>query len=97
MRKRTRWKRAYPTIIRKRFHDDSEYMLGYFTVLKAWKCKTYDKNCKNYNDSHWFSKSMILIKTDDGRKYKIPFCPWSNTSNADTGELWSEEYNAHPW
>lgn len=97
MKKKTRMKRCYPTIIGKRFFDAGEYGLGYFTVIKAWKYKEYCSSAKLPNGSHWFSKEVILIRTDAGVKFKIPFCPWTKVVFADTGELWDKEFNNNPW
>ena len=94
---KTIWKRVYPTIIGKRFFDGGEYGLGYFTVVKAYRCKEYCKCALSPNGTHWFDKTMILIKTDTGLKYKIPFCPWARVTNAETGKWWSEDFNKNPW
>lgn len=97
MKLHTRWKRTYPNIIGKRFFDGGEYGLGFFTVIKAWKCKEYSDSALTPTDSHWFDKSMILIKTDSGLRYRIPFCPWTKIADAETGKCWSEYYNKMPW
>ena len=97
MKLHTRWKRKYPNIIGKRFFDGGEYGLGYFTVLKAWKCKVYNKASAFAPDgARWFDKEMILIKTDTGLKYKVPFCPWKKITDED-GKLWSKYFNEKPW
>lgn len=94
---KTMWKRVYPTIIGKRFFDGGEYGLGYFTVVKAYRCKEYCKGALSQNGTHWFDKAMILVKTDTGLKYKIPFCPWVRVTSAETGKWWSEDFNKNPW
>ena len=97
MKQHTRWKRVYPSIIGKRFFDGGEFGIGFFMVLKAWKCKEYSNCAITPDGSRWFSKELILIKTDAGIKYKIPFCPWLKIEDAVTGELWSKEYDSNPW
>ena len=95
MKNKTRWKRVYPNIIGKRFFDAGEYGLGFFTVLKAWTCKTYSKSAYALDGTQWFDTKMLLIKTDEGVKYKVPFCPWLDIYY---GTLkWSELYNENPW
>ena len=96
MKKRTRWKRCYPTIIGKEFFDGGEYGLGYFTVLKAWTCKTYSQAALFLDDTHWFPEQMILVRTRSGLKYKMPFCPWAKVVNSN-GKLWGEDYDKNPW
>ena len=97
MKQRTRWKRTHPNIIGKRFFDGGEYSLGYFTVLKAWKCKEYCKSATAPDNTHWFDKNMILIRTDTGLKYKIHYCPLAKITDAETGKWWSDYYNERPW
>lgn len=97
MKQHTRWKRKHPSIIGKRFFDAGEYGLGFFTVLKAWRCKEYSKSGVAPDDTHWFDKHMILIKTDSGLKYKIPYCPWAKVTDAKTGKWWDSYYNERPW
>lgn len=97
MKQHTHWKRKHPSIIGKRFFDAGEYGLGFFTVLKAWRCKEYSKNGVAPDDTHWFDKHMILIKTDSGLKYKIPYCPWAKVTDAKTGKWWDSYYNERPW
>lgn len=97
MKKRTRWKRAHPNIIGKRFFDAGEFGLGFFTVLKAWKCKEYCGSAFAPDGTRWFDKQMILIKTDSGIKYKIPYCPWIKLADAETGKAWDSYYNERPW
>jgi len=96
MKNRTRWKRVYPNIIGKRFFDEGEYGLGFFTVLKAWKCKKYSKSAYALNGTQWFDEYMILIKTNAGIKYKIPFCSWLNVYDRN-GIKWSKLFNENPW
>lgn len=97
MKKRTRWKRCYPTIIGKRFFDGGEFGIGFFTVLKAYKCKTFDSHCEMPDGSNWFPKHMIVIKTDEDLKYKIPYAPWLKIADAESGKLWSKYFDEHPW
>lgn len=94
---KTRWRRTYPNIIGKRFFDAGEYGLGFFTVTKAWKCQEYCRNATAHNGTHWFDKSMIEIVTSTGIKYRIPYCPWVNVVDAETGELWSKYFDEKPW
>ncbi len=97
MKNRTKWKRVYPNIIGKRFFDGGKYGLEFFTVLKAWKCKTYSKNALAPDGTQWFDERMILIKTDNGIKYKIPFCPWLDVYDAKGKINWGELFNENPW
>ena len=97
MKRRTRWKRYYPTIIGKRFFDGGEFGLGFFTVLKAYKCKTFDLHCETPDGSNWFPKRMIVIKTDEGLKYKMPYAPWLKIADAESGKLWCKHFDEHPW
>ena len=95
--KLTRWKRRYPNIIGKRFFDGGEYGLGYFTVLRAYSSKEHCKNAIAPDGTHVFDKAMIVVKTDSGYKFKIPYCPWLNVVDAETGKLWSSYFNEKPW
>lgn len=97
MRKHTRWKRIYPQIIGKRYFDAGEYSLSLFTVLKAWKCKEFCKNATAPDNTHWFDKTMILVETDTGLRYKIPYCPWAKVVSTETGKYWSDDYNTRPF
>lgn len=97
MKNKTRWKRVYPEIIGKRFFDGGEYGLGFFTVLKAWKCKIYVGTAYTSGMTQWFDARMILIKTDEGLKYKVPFCSWLNIYDKSGKTNWSELYNKKPW
>lgn len=97
MKTRTRWKRVYPNIIGKRFFDGGEYTLGFFTVLKAYKCKEYSKGAIALDNTHWFDKNMILIETDTGLRYKVPYCPWAKITDAQTGKWWDTYFNERPW
>lgn len=98
MTKRTRWKRCYPNIIGRRFFDAGEHGLGFFTVLKAYKCKTYSKVALAHDGSHWFNKAMIVVRTDEGCKYKIPYLPWlKDIEEADTHKRWDKFFDEQPW
>lgn len=76
MKKRTRWKRVYNPIIGVRFFDGGTYTLGFFTIEKLWSCKEYCKHMENADGSHWFDKTMMQVRTDEGLVYKMPFIPW---------------------
>lgn len=93
----TRWKRCYPTIVGKRFFDGGDYGMGFFTVIKAYKCKEYCKGALAPDMTNWFPEEMIVIKTDTGLRYKIPFCPWWRIIEADTNKKWEDFYNENPW
>ncbi len=99
MKNRTRWKRVRGlNILNKRFFDCGEYTLGFFTVLKAWRCKVYCRSALTPNGSHWFSKAKLLVKTDDGLKFIVPFIPWAKSiTSADGQKKWSEFYDEQPW
>ena len=97
MKNKTKWKRAYPDIIGKRFFDAGGYGLGFFTVIKAWKCKTYSESAIAPDGTQWFDERMILIQTDNGIKYKIPFCPWLDIFSENGKMHWGELFNKNPW
>ena len=97
MKLHTRWKRVYPNIIGERFFDGGDYGLGYFTILKAWKCKEYSKGAIAPDDTHWFNKAMVLIETDTGLKYKVPFFPWATVTEVSSQKKMSEYFNECPW
>lgn len=84
-------------IIGKRFFDAGEYGFCFFTVLKAWKCKIYSKSAVALDGSQWFDRKMILVKTDEGIKYKIPFCPWWDIYDENGTIKWGELFNESPW
>ena len=94
---KTRLKRKKPNIIGKKFFDNNIYGLGYFTVLKAWSCKEYCQSSFSPDGGHWIYRNIILIKTDSGIKYKIPYCPYLKIIEVDTGILWDKYYNYKPW
>ena len=72
--------------------------MGFFTVLKAYKCKKYDPHCEMPDGSNWFNEAMIVIKTDDGFKYKVPFIPWIKGVVEDkTNKRWHEFFDEEPW
>ena len=98
MKNKTMWRRCYPNIIGKEFYDGGEYGLGFFTVLKAWKCKEYCKSAEALDGTHWFDKRMILVKTDTGLKYKLPYLPWlKSIVEEKTRKKWIEFYDEQPW
>lgn len=92
MKKRTRWKRVYNPVIGVRFFDGGEYALGYFTIEKLWKCKTYSKGAIAADGSHWFDKEMMQIRTDSGLVYKMPFLPWMKVYD-NGGKSLADYYN----
>ena len=94
---RTRWKRVKVPICGQRFFDAGNYCLGFFTVLRAYKCEEYCKFALTPDHSHWFQKRMLVIKTDTGLKYKVPFFPWADVTTADGKDTMSELFNKHPW
>lgn len=97
MRLHTRWIRVNRiNILNKRFFDGGECGLGFFYIVKAYKCKEYCKNALALDYSHWFSKAMIVVKTDSGLIYKIPWCPWAKVYDSN-GKGLSEYYNEQPW
>lgn len=98
MKFRTRWKKVKNvSIIGERFFDVGEYTLGYFTVKAAYKCKEFCKGATAPNGTHWFDKSMIIIKTDSGIEYKVPFVPWAKVYSAVGRKEFYEFYNENPW
>lgn len=94
---RTRLKKVKTPIVGKRFFDGGEYGLGYFTVTAAYKFKEFCKGATTPNGSHWFDKGMIVVKTDNWTKYKIPFIPWAKVYTEDGEKSFSDCFNEHPW
>lgn len=95
--KRTRWKRIKNSaIIGIRFFTDECGLSGFFVIKKLWKCQVYNPCAENHNGSHWFDEAMMLIVTDDGRKFKMPFFPWLKAYD-DNEKSFSQYYNEHPW
>lgn len=93
----TRWKRVRGlNIIDKRFFDGAEYGLGYFHIVKVYKCKEYCKCALTWDYSNWFSKGMIVVKTDSGLTFKLPWCSWARVYDSN-GKTLSEYYNEQPW
>ena len=98
MKKYTRWKRVKRlNIIGARFFDAGEFGLGFFTIEKAYKCKEYCSCAIALDGTRWFDQQMIVVKTDSGIKYKLPFCPWLKIYSADGNKPLSEFYNEQPW
>lgn len=83
MKQRTKWKRVYNRIIGMRFFDAGEYSLGFFTIEKLWHCKEYSEHAVSPQNSHWFDKFMMQVRTDSGLVYKMPFIPCLNIGTAD--------------
>ena len=75
-KQKTRWRRVYNPIIGVRFSDGGEYGLGYFTIIKLWQCKEYCSCAAFIDDSHWFPKTKMRVRTDTGLVYDMPFFPW---------------------
>lgn len=93
----TRWKRVKGlSFIGIRFFTDDYGISGYFKVLKVWKCKSYHPYASNISGTHWFDKGMILIVTDDGRKFKIPYFPWMKAYD-DNEKPFSDYFDKYPW
>lgn len=92
MKLRTRWKRVYNPIIGMRFFDGAKYSLGFFTIEKLWQCKEFLEHAETADGSHWFNREMMQVKTDTGRVYKMPFCPWYEMyfGEKSIGELYDE-------
>ena len=98
MKVRTRWKRVKGiNILGKRFHDAGKYRLGFFTIEKAYKCKEYSSCVMALDGTHWFDNEMIVVRTDKGAVYKLPFCPWLKVYSADGQKALSEFYDEQPW
>lgn len=95
MKLRTRWKRVYNPIIGIRFFDCGEYSLGYFTIEKLWYCKEYNKHSLTPSHSISFDRMMMKVRTDTGRVYKMPFCPWFKFSTGD--KSLEDYYNENPY
>ena len=93
MKKRTRWKRVYNPIIGVRFFDGGNYRLGYFTIEKLWKCKSYNANAETVAGSHWFDEYRMKVRTDEGLVYKMPFCPWMKAYDSSGKKSLSDYYN----
>ena len=98
-RKRTRWKRCKSkAFIGKRFFDGGEYGLGYFTILKLFRCKEYTPGATALDGTHWFTETLAVIKTDSGITYRVPFIPWAKmVVAADSGEAINHIYDRHPF
>ena len=96
MKQRTKWKRVYNPIIGMRFFDGGDYSLGYFTIEKLWICKEYCKHATTPDNSHWFTKRMMQVRTDSGLVYKMPFVPWLKIFTADGKKSLSDLYNENP-
>lgn len=95
MKKRTRWKRIYNTVIGVRFFDVGKYNLGYFTIEKLWWCQIHSKSAKNLNGSHWFwfDQIMMQVRTNDGLVYKMPFFPWMDVYDESGKKSLADYYN----
>lgn len=96
MKQITRWKRVYNPIIGMRFFDGGDYSLGFFTIEKLWVCEEYCKHATTPDNSHWFSKRMMQVRTDSGLVYKMPFVPWLKIFTADGKKALSDLYNENP-
>ena len=94
IRKRTKWKRVYNPIIGLRCFDANTYGLGYFTIVKLYQCEQFNPHAETFNYSHWFEQEMMVIKTDYGLTYKLPFKPYLDIQVGDI--TLAEFYNIHP-
>lgn len=96
MKQITRWKRVYNPIMGMRFFDSGDLSLGFFTIEKLWSCKEYCKHAVAPDNSHWFTRCMMQVRTDSGLVYKMPFFPWLNVSTVDDNKKLSDLYNKNP-
>ena len=94
IRKRTKWKRVYNPIIGLRCFDTNTYGLGYFTIVKLYQCEQFNLHAETPNYSHWFEREMMVVKTDSGLTYKLPFEPYLDIRVSDI--TLAEFYNKHP-
>ena len=99
MSRHTEWVRVYPEkFIGKRFFDSGNYGFGgFFTIIEAYCCKVYCKYAVAHDGTHWFERRMIVVKTDDGLTYRVPFLPWWEIYTYDGKVRWSDLYDAAPW
>lgn len=98
MKLHTRWKRVKnKNILGQRFFDGGEFGLGFFTIEKAYKCKEYSSCAIAPNGTRWFDVGMIVVRTDNGLVYKLPFCPWLKVYSADGNKALSKFYDEQPW
>ena len=99
MKTRTRWRKIKSAnILGKSFTDYGEYGLGNFTIKKIYKCKVYVKYAMTPTHSHWFDKERAVVVTEQGIKYKLPFCPYLKyIKEVGTQKSLGEYYNEHPW
>ncbi len=95
--KHTHWKKVKNcNLIGKRFFEYGDYGIsGYFTVIKAYKCREYFDYMTDEAD--WFHSTMVIIKTDSGLKYKVPFFPWAKVTTEDGKTKLCDLYERCPW
>lgn len=96
MKLHTRWKRVYNPIIGVRFFDGGDYRLGFFTIEKLWQCKEYCKGALYHDNTNWFPKHMMKVRTDTGLVYKMPFMPWMNAYDEKGKKSIADYYNKCP-
>lgn len=70
MRNRTKWKKEKNKIVGKQCFNQE---IGIFTIRKIQKCKEYCSSAFNLDGSRWFEVQRVFIKTENGRKYIIPY------------------------
>lgn len=93
----TKWRRVRGlNILGTRFYDGGQYGLGSFVIEKAYKCKEYSKSALAHDYTHWFDVRKIIVKTEGGLRYSIPWCSWLNAYDCNNMRL-SDYYNAQPW
>lgn len=84
MKTKTRWKRIKLDIIGQRCFNEE---LGFFTIKKIWECKEYCKNAITPDGSHWFEARKVLVVTDNGLKYTVPYLWLIFNSTDESGKL----------
>ncbi len=97
MKLKTRWKRVYNPIIGIRFFDGGDYSLGYFKIIKLWSCLEYCGCAETADGSHWFPKTRMLVKTDTGLAYKMPFFPWMKAYDSAGQKSIADYYNINSY
>lgn len=70
MKRKTRWKRIKLDIIGQKCFNEE---FGFFTIKKIWECKEYFKSAITPEGSQWFTARKVLVVTDTGLKYTVPY------------------------